>query len=1054
MGRRPARTRVRQSARPPKSEYPTVDKSSLYQKPRAPRSPRKRKMAPQFREEHILMIAPGSKTTLAQLGLPDSYTPASHRFPTRVFLAPDGKTYEPYRVVAKKKETEQRENGNGAGEVVGAAEEDEELIEYPDDDEGAIWPIEAGRIVNKSAFFALLQHIHNSFSPALQTVIILVGDPAWTSKDYEDITRFIFEKFRTPALTLMESGLAVTYGYGAPNATVIDVGYEKVDVTVIADCYFAARGSVHHHGGEGMTKRLLELLEPHGFTYDMAEQLKKSPICEILPPGVPLPGTEETDEQGISNPAAAASTGALASGPTVKITEAPRVPGGDTEAGDDDYTNGEDKLIEDEGVLDVASIVASGKTQEFLAKKEKEKAEKAAAKKATKEREAAEAAAARPQRLPNSRRPRATFFYEEKVKDPSDKPDKSPEDVAMAEETAATEAEPAENGATATDEAPAEEQKISQKKDARRKMWEEENPDRTRRGVEIGVERFQAAPQPYIDRIADTVYRVVMSVADTSKRQECWDNLIICGNGSKVRGFKEALMTTLNGRYLVSPSSATMFMSELPSNIATPSGTGSMTPNASFSSTPHPVPTASAVNPLLIAATTASNPALNPNIQASYGSGPHSHSSHSQTPTSIKILTPPAYFPEWKAGFEEAVFLGAQVAGRTFYIADQGASKCFLSRVDYNEEGPSGIHQVSVASSLQTGKTRKKDKILHLVIESAEYMPCFEVEMPASFQEILNSRIFQFTVGENIDGKPTKFYIHEKAIAQLSEPLQKLMEGNFAEAQTGWARWDDVSKETFERFVQFAYTGDYSIPEPTKWNKVAERNIPEPPVEEPPVEEPPVEEPPVEEPPVEEPPAEEPPAEEPATDNFGWGNYSITNLKSKKGKKKIHRPIYDSPPWEEPALELELPPPEPLSSFISRSYALLAPRNSYANTCEPAKHFDHRQTYSNVLLSHASLYVLGDFRLIDSLKALALFKLHKALCMFQLKDRSIEDVVDLARYAYSEEGAGSDDGLRVLVCNYTAENALVLSRHIGFMELLGEGGQFVQDFFELEVRRC
>lgn len=93
------------------------------------------------------MIAPGSQTTLAQLGLPESFTPASHRFPTRVFLAPDGKSYEPYRVVAKKKEKNQGGNGKGDGEggvsseVGAAAEETEELIEYPDDDEGAIWPI-------------------------------------------------------------------------------------------------------------------------------------------------------------------------------------------------------------------------------------------------------------------------------------------------------------------------------------------------------------------------------------------------------------------------------------------------------------------------------------------------------------------------------------------------------------------------------------------------------------------------------------------------------------------------------------------------------------------------------------------------------------------------------------------------------------------------------------------------------------------------------------------------------------------------------------------------
>jgi hypothetical protein len=60
-----------------------------------------------------------------------------------------------------------------------------------------------------------------------------------------------------------------------------------------------------------------------------------------------------------------------------------------------------------------------------------------------------------------------------------------------------------------------------------------------------------------------------------------------------------------------------------------------------------------------------------------------------------------------------------------------------------------------------------------------------------------------------------------------------------------------------------------------------------------------------------------------------------------------------------------------------------------------------------LFLSHASLYILGDYRL--------------NFCVFQLKDENAEDILDLARYAYSEEGGGgSFDGeigdLRSLVC--------------------------------------
>jgi actin-related protein 9 len=558
------------------------------------------------------------------------------------------------------------------------------------------------------AFFAFLNHIYVTLSPTLHTPVMLVAQPAWTAKNHEDVTQFIFEKFKTPALCIMDAALATAYAYGIGAATIIDVGYEKVDVTAITEFQISARSTVPGSGGEGMTQRLMNLLKSKNFTRDMAEQLKKSMICEILPPGTLLPGNDAPEEV-ISNPAAAASTGATSSGPSVRITEAPRGPGPHTEVGDED--DNADKTVDDDGVLDVASIVASGKTQEFLARKEKEKQEKANARRAAKDaREAAEAAAAKPARLPNSKRPRAIFHYEEAVTDaPNAKRQKTPEPASAIVEESPTiplpeEPKPAEEAPESAVEAPAapvedevgrREQQKAARKEEKRKAREEERPDRIRRDIEIGTERFQAAGDGFLDTIADTVYRTILSVDEIAKRQDAWDALIICGSGAKVRGFKDALIATLNNRYLVSPSSATMFMSELPSNLATPSGTGSMTPNASFSTTPHQPPTASAVNPLLLAATTASNPALNPNLSNSLYNG-HSHqthSSHSQSPTSIKVASPPAYFPEWKA-FDEAVFLGSQVAAKVIFVVDQGLSKGFLSRLEFNEEGPSAIHQV------------------------------------------------------------------------------------------------------------------------------------------------------------------------------------------------------------------------------------------------------------------------------------------------------------------------------------------------------------------------
>ena len=109
-----------------------------------------------------------------------------------------------------------------------------------------------------------------------------------------------------------------------------------------------------------------------------------------------------------------------------------------------------------------------------------------------------------------------------------------------------------------------------------------------------------------------------------------------------------------------------------------------------------------------------------------------------------------------------------------------------------------------------------------------------------------------------------------------------------------------------------------------------------------------------------------------------------------------------------------------------------------------------------MFLAHASLYVLGDLWLIDALKVLALYKLHKTLCVFQLDDENIDDIVDLARYAYTEEAKGLEEGiggLRGMVCQYMALHAVLLSLHAGFTELLAEGGQFVKDFFKFVIQR-
>ncbi|KAJ5350567.1 Chromatin remodeling complex subunit (Arp9) [Penicillium brevicompactum] len=465
---------------------------------------------PPFKDEHILLIAPGSQMTLAQLGLPETFTPAQFRFPTRMFPAEKKGEFEPYRVNEKRQQvkvnngpaapkpdvemkdaeatapsTDAAVKPEGEKETTGDTEQSTKTVEeiyYEEDmasDEGATYPIQNGRIVDWPCFFALLTHVYNTLSPPFHTPILLIAQPVWSARDREAIAQFIFEKFKAPAFSLMDAALAACYGYGTSTATVVDVGKGKVDVTAVTDFAVNEHGrgiALEGCGGDAMTDRLVELLGAKGFTREMCEQLKRSNITEILPPGTPLPGAAATARQG-ANPAAAASTG----GPDANDS-APRGPGDGTQTGTESNND------EEEGVLDVAAIV-SGNTTEYLANIEKEKT--------SNKKGAADPKAAR---LPNSKKEKASFQFE---------------GFAQLEGEKAAASGPRQYA-------------------------------RHTRDIEVSVERFLlTTPRSnagsrltggILEDIATQIHHTILAVPDATKRSELWDSLIIVGCGSKVKG--------------------------------------------------------------------------------------------------------------------------------------------------------------------------------------------------------------------------------------------------------------------------------------------------------------------------------------------------------------------------------------------------------------------------------------------------------------------------------------------------------------------------------------
>ncbi|KAK7752186.1 hypothetical protein SLS62_005930 [Diatrype stigma] len=78
------------------------------------------------------------------------------------------------------------------------------------------------------------------------------------------------------------------------------------------------------------------------------------------------------------------------------------------------------------------------------------------------------------------------------------------------------------------------------------------------------------------------------------------------------------------------------------------------------------------------------------------------------------------------------------------------------------------------------------------------------------FQSIVESKMVQFIIGP----EQKEFLVYSGAITSLSRPLNRLLTGHMKEALEGRVVWDDIDEGTFVRFLQWAYTGDYTDLDP------------------------------------------------------------------------------------------------------------------------------------------------------------------------------------------------------------------------------------------------
>ncbi|GAB0142529.1 hypothetical protein EsHS_00003074 [Epichloe bromicola] len=253
------------------------------------------------------------------------------------------------------------------------------------------------------------------------------------------------------------------------------------------------------------------------------------------------------------------------------------------------------------------------------------------------------------------------------------------------------------------------------------------------------------------------------------------------------------------------------------------------------------------------------------------------------------------------------------------------------------------------------------------------------------------SKPFRLIVGPN----QREFAIHTAIFAKQSRCLERLVNGLMKEATEGKATWESVDEDTFVRFWQFAYTGDYEVwDEPS--GQIAAGSVAQ----------------------VEEPPSEPEPEPEPEPRSL-FGNSFHT----------VQRNV--SPPIKKETLS---------TRFVALGETSHKPNLGHLAGSD-GKH----------LLNHAKVFVFADCYEITLLIELSYNKLHQTLSKLVLRsEASKAAVVALAQYCLETD---VPDRLKELVVLFVACKFERLLENERFGELLDAHGNFGRNILELSQSR-
>ncbi|RYO98324.1 hypothetical protein DL764_007125 [Monosporascus ibericus] len=220
---------------------------------------------------------------------------------------------------------------------------------------------------------------------------------------------------------------------------------------------------------------------------------------------------------------------------------------------------------------------------------------------------------------------------------------------------------------------------------------------------------------------------------------------------------------------------------------------------------------------------------------------------------------------------------------------------------------------------------------------------------------------FRFLVGP----ERKEFVVHSLPFSRLSRALDVLINGTMSEACEGTVVWDDMDPDTFVRFSEFAHSGDYTTPKIELRTEPFEHTGGQMSIK-----------------------AEE--LSQWAADDEEEA-FSI-DYKTRKEMRKGS--VHDVRRF----IAASSPPPGPVSN--------------------PQRVEEPGADYKKLLLCHIQLYIVGDKYCIPDLTALTNHKLHRAFQASCDGYQHLEDIADVARYAYTNTVKG--DKLRTLLSHNIA----------------------------------